>query len=64
MQDMETLVYGEKMVEWSLAEHYVVVVFPEYPWNSADISRIGAGDACRGHARFLGMLLGLLKLDL
>ena len=52
------------MVEWRLAEHDVVVVLAEYAWDSADISRVGAGDVCEGYAGFLGVLFCLLELGL
>lgn len=61
---METFVGGEEMVEWSLAEHYVVVVLPKYLWDFADISCVGAGDSCEDHTGFLGVLLSLFKLSL
>ena len=50
------------MVEWSLAEHDVVVVLAEYGWDAADIEGVGADDVCEGDAGFLGVEFGLLEL--
>lgn len=61
---MEALICGKEMVEWSLAEHYVVMVLPKYLWDFADIPCVGAGDSCKDHTGFQGVLLSLFKLSL
>ena len=52
------------MVEWSLAEHYVVMVLPKYFWDFANLSCVGAGDSCKDHTGFLGVPLSLFQLSL